>query len=166
VTAIGFRERKMKKRTFFPLHDGEGWPVAQEIESYFLTPVGRDWLFDKADSAAFRAAGADGTGHLESNKGRIDIDLEMWLSPRFGVLLIYSKWGNGQKQMYSSVGDLSRLREWTRTRHNTPMPIGLYIPFEKAWLAVKEFIETDGKLPTSIEWIANSKLPANTFPDP
>jgi hypothetical protein len=32
--------------------------------------------------------------------------------------------------------------------------------------AVKEFIETGGALPTSIEWIANSDLPENTFPDP
>jgi hypothetical protein len=46
------------------------------------------------------------------------------------------------------------------------MPIGLYIPFERAWLAVKEFIETDGQLPTSIEWVRTSELPEHTFPDP
>jgi hypothetical protein len=32
--------------------------------------------------------------------------------------------------------------------------------------AVKEFIETDGALPKSIEWIANRDLPPNTFPEP
>ena len=46
------------------------------------------------------------------------------------------------------------------------MPIGLYIPFENAWKAVKEYIVTDGELPKSIEWIANQDLPADTFPDP
>jgi hypothetical protein len=32
--------------------------------------------------------------------------------------------------------------------------------------AVKEFLETDGELPKSIEWVANADLPRNTFPDP
>jgi hypothetical protein len=50
--------------------------------------------------------------------------------------------------------------------HNTVLPIGLFIPFEKAWTAVKEFVETDGNLPGSIEWIANRDLRPNTFPDP
>jgi hypothetical protein len=68
--------------------------------------------------------------------------------------------------MFSSKGDLSRIRELVRSFHNTPLPVGLFIPFESAWKAVKEFIETDGALPKSIEWIANSDLPPNTFPDP
>jgi len=46
------------------------------------------------------------------------------------------------------------------------MPIGLYVPFEAAWKAVKEFIETGGAFPQSIEWIANNDLPLNSFPDP
>jgi hypothetical protein len=29
----------------------------------------------------------------------------------------------------------------------------------------QEFTETDGELPTSIEWIANRNLPRGTFPD-
>ena len=46
------------------------------------------------------------------------------------------------------------------------MPAGLYIPFDRAWLAVKEFIETEGRLPTSIEWVSNADLPEGTFPEP
>jgi len=61
---------------------------------------------------------------------------------------------------------LTRLREWVRSTHDTPLPAGLFVPFETAWKAVKEFIETDGELPKSIEWIANRDLPPNTFPDP
>jgi hypothetical protein len=44
--------------------------------------------------------------------------------------------------MYSSKRDLRRLREWVRSTHDTLLPIGLFVPFEVAWLAVKEFIET------------------------
>ena len=118
------------------------------------------------DSAGFRAFGVDGTGHLAPNHGRIDIDLEMWANPDLGVLLIWSKWGGGLKLNYTSKGDLSRLRELVRSLHGTPLPIGLFISFQAAWNAVKEFIETDGALPKSIEWIANRDLPPNTFPDP
>jgi hypothetical protein len=43
--------------------------------------------------------------------------------------------------------------------------IGLFVPFESAWRAVKDFIESDGELPTSIEWIASRDLPPGTFPE-
>lgn len=156
----------MRKYTYFASQRRNDWPEPKEIEHYFLAPPGKRWFFERNDSAGFRAFGVDGTEHLLPNKGRIDIDLEMWANPELGVLLIWSKWGGGLKLNYTSKGDLSRLREWVRSFHNTPLPVGLFIPFEMAWKAVKEFIETDGALPTSIEWIANNDLPPNTFPDP
>ena len=118
------------------------------------------------DGAVLTAEGVHGTEHLEANKGRTDVRLEMWGNPDLGVLLIYSKWGGGYKDTFSSKGDLSRLRELVRSKHATPLPVGLFIPFREAWKAVKEFIETDGELPKSIEWVANKDLPPNTFPDP
>jgi hypothetical protein len=137
------------------------------LEPYFLAPPGQRWFFETGnDSGSLRAEGVDGTQHLDPKKGRIDIALQMWGNPDLGVLLIYSKWGGGHKQMYSSKGDLGRLRQWIPSTHDTPLPVGLFIPFGEAWKAVKEFIETDGKLPKSIEWIANRDLPPNTFPDP
>jgi hypothetical protein len=82
------------------------------------------------------------------------------------VLLIYSKRGGGYRIDFTSKSDLTRLQEWVRSTHDTPLPVGLFIPYEQAWKATKEFIETDGALPTSIEWIANRDLPPGTFPDP
>jgi hypothetical protein len=90
----------------------------------------------------------------------------MWGHPTLGVLLIYIRRRGVRKEYYNSKGDLSRLREVVRSSHGSPLPVGLFIPYEKAWSAVKEFMETDGALPTSIEWIANRDLPPNTFPDP
>jgi hypothetical protein len=157
----------MRKSVYFGSFDGRGWPLPEQLQQYFLAPPGHRWTFKGGnDNWGLTAEGVDGSEHLEANKGRIDINLEMWGHPDLGVLLIYSKWGGGVKQMYSSKGDLSRLREWVRSLHDTPLPIGLFIPFERAWKAVKEFIETDGQLPKSIEWIANRDLPPNTFPDP
>jgi Immunity protein Imm1 len=157
----------MRMRTHFGPHHHEGWPDPKELEHYFLAPPGQRWFFERRnDSAALWAEGADGTEHLAEGKGRIDIELMMWANPDLGVLLVYTKWGGGHEQVFSSKGDLRRLREWVRGFHGTPLPVGLFIPFEVAWKAVKEFIETDGALPRSIEWIANRDLPADTFPDP
>lgn len=157
----------MRKSVYFDTYDGSGWPDPRELERYFLAPPGQRWFFETGnDSAGLWAEGVDGTEHLEANKGRIDVDLDMWGHPELGVLLIYSKWGGGLKETYSSKGDLSRLREWVRSTHDTPLPVGLFIPYALAWKAVKEFIETDGQLPKSIEWIANRDLPPDTFPDP
>jgi hypothetical protein len=143
------------------------WPKPEEIEHYFLAPPDEHEFFD-ADAAEgfFQKEGAYDTEHLQPNEGRIDIRLMMWTDPDLGVLLIWSKWGGGHTEVFSSKGDLSRLREFVRTSQGDPMPVGLYIPFEKAWMAVKEFLETDGELPKSVEWVANADLPRNTFPDP
>jgi immunity protein Imm1 of predicted polymorphic toxin system len=100
---------------------------------------------------------------MEPHEGRIDVDLDMWGHPHLGVLLIYSKWGGGLKEMRSSKGDLVRLRERVRSKQGTLLPVGLFVPHGTAWEAVKEFMETDGELPTSIEWIANRDLPRGTF---
>jgi hypothetical protein len=50
--------------------------------------------------------------------------------------------------------------------HADPYSLALFIPFEQAFKAVKQFIETEGELPTSIEWVAARDLPPDTFPDP
>jgi hypothetical protein len=157
----------MEKSSYFASRPSFEWPSLEELEPYFLGPPGHRWFFETGnDSGGFSLIGADGTGHLAANGGRIDIDLDMWGNPDLGVLLIYSKWGGGHKETFSSKGDLSRLREWVRSSHDTPLPVGLFVPFETAWKAVKEFIATNGELPKSIEWVANRDLPPNTFPDP
>ena len=82
-------------------------------------------------------------------------------------MLIYQKSGALDfRDAYTSRGDLNRLGEIVRTLHDDRLPVGLFIPFPKAWLAVKEFMETEGQLPKSIEWVRNTDLPPNTFPDP
>lgn len=157
----------MGKRTYLDADLSRGWPKPEEIEHFFLAPPGERRFFDTYPSGGFfQNEGAYGTEHLQANQGRIEVRLMMWTDPDLGVLLIWSKWGGGHKETFSSKGDLSRLREFIETPHGDPMPVGLFIPFEKGWMAVKEFLETDGELPKSIEWVANADLPRNTFPDP
>ena len=156
----------MRKWIYFDKHDHEGWPAPEVLAPYF-TGGGKEWFHRSGnDTAGLEAEGVDGTDYLAQGKGRIDIDLYLWGVPGLGVLLIHRKYGGGLNETFSSKGDLRRLREWVRSLHNTLLPVGLFIPFESAYEAVKEFIETNGKLPKSIEWVANKDLPAGTFPDP
>src|SRR5262245_52296170 len=157
----------MRKDTYFDKLRGSGWPSPNEMEHYFLSASGRRQAFDtRNDCWGFSAEGVDGTEHLPANKGRIDIHLTIVGNPGHGVLLHHVKAGQGRRDVYYSSGDLNRLREWVETKHGDLMPVGLFIPFERAWTAVKQFIETDGALPQSIVWIAGDDIPPDAFPDP
>lgn len=157
----------MRKWTYFDTHDHEGWPDPRELKRYFFAPAGQEWFHTWGnDTAGLTAEGLHGTEAGTPGKTRTDLNFSIYGIPGLGVLLIHHKYGGGYNEAYTSRGDLSRLREWVRNLHNDPLPVGLFIPFEAAWLTVKEFIETDGQLPKSIEWIANKDLPPGTFPDP
>ena len=157
----------MKRSIYFDTFDQDSWPESHELEPYFLAPKGQQWSYlGGNDNWGLTAKGVDGTDHLEPNKGRINVFLYMIGHPELGVLLVYQKKGGGINEDFSSKGDISRLKEWVRTLQGDQMPVGLFVPFEGAWEAVKEFMDTDGDLPKSIEWVENSTLPEGTFPAP
>jgi len=95
----------------------------------------------------------------------VDVDLTIIGHPDLGILLFYLKTGAGRGAYYSK-GDLTRLREWVKTAHDDRMPVGLFIPFDKAWKAIREFMERDAALPQSIAWLNETNLPKGTFPSP
>jgi hypothetical protein len=157
----------MRKSTYFNSTETRGWPDPQTLKPFFAIE-GDQWFHKtRNDGAVFSAEGLYRTEKEDSLSGkRVDLDLTLYGIPGVGVLLIYHKYGGGYQEEYTSKGDISRLREWVRNLHQTPLPVGLFIPFPKAYDAVKEFIETDGQLPKCIEWVANKDLPPGTFPDP
>jgi hypothetical protein len=160
------RTKIMRKEADFDIWDIEDWPKPEEIEHYFLAPPGKRWIFKTGtDTAGFTAEGVDGTEHLDPHTDRVDITFDLWGNPNFGVMLFWTKMGGGHEQAFTSVGDMKRLRDYVRSSHGTILPVAFFIPFEKAWQAVKEFLETDGALPTSVEWVANRDLPPDTFPE-
>ena len=157
----------MNKETYFDTFRGPGWPTENWLGRYFLTAAGRREFFASGnDSWGLGAEGIDGTDNVPQLKGRVDVDLVIQGHPDLGVLLQYRKTGRQPIKTYFSKGDLSRLQQWVKTAHDDRMPIGLFIPFETAWKAIKEFMERDAALPESIEWIASTDLPAGTFPPP
>ena len=158
----------MKKSSYFAGPPADGWPKPHHLERYFLGPPHQRWRFENTrnDCWGLDVEGVHGTAHLSEGKGRIDIHLTMVGNPDHGVLLQYRKVGGRYRDVYYSRGDLKRLQEWVMTRDGDLMPIGLFVPFERAWAGVKEFIEKDGALPESIEWIVDRDVPDYAFPDP
>jgi hypothetical protein len=103
---------------------------------------------------------------LSDFRRRTRIALGLIGHPQHGVWLEYSKMGQKPFGARSSKGDMSRLFEWVRDSYDDISSVGLFIPLRAAWPAVKEFIETDGMLPKSIEWVRNKDLPDDVFLDP
>ena len=157
----------MNKNVYFHSFRGEFWPSLDQLEPHFLAPDGSRWVRGGNDSWGISVQGLEGTEDRVYGRGRKDINLTLWGMPGLGVLIMYDKIGppDFRATLYSK-GDMRRLRELVESTHSDELPVGLFIPFEKAWLAVKEFMETEGQLPKSIEWVRHEDLPPNTFPSP
>ena len=165
---MAVREMEVKKTIYFDNFPHHGWPAVSELEPFFLAPKGQEWSFEgRNDSWGIDIDGLYGTED-RAEIDRVGVHLYMIGNRDLGVYLIYDKWDGRirQKYKYAAKGDLSRLGQFVESRHETPLSVGLFVPFPVAWKAVKEFMETDGELPTSIEWIASRDLPPETFPDP
>jgi hypothetical protein len=146
----------------------DGWPAPDELKRFFLAPKGQEWSFHgRNDSWGLDVDGMYGTGD-RAEMDRVAAHLYMTGNRDLGVYFVYHKWDGRIRHKYSYVpkGDLSRLGEFVESLHETPLSVGLFVPFPAAWKAVKEFMETDGELPTSIEWIASRDVPPGTFPVP
>jgi hypothetical protein len=153
----------VSKTASFYTFGGEGWPDLVWLEPFFRSEVGRRQAFADRESYGLKLGGVDGTRYGRPSKGRIDIDLTIQGDLNHGILLWYSRSGGGQREGKYSKGDPANWRRWVETPQGDHMSIALFIPFETAWLAVKEFIDREAALPRCIEWIADRDLPDYAF---
>ena len=159
-------EKEVRKRIYFQDLEPDGWPEPGELAPYFLAPAKNPWAPDPHgnDEFGLEISGLDGTDG-QPGIDQVTARLTMVGTPDFGVFLYYRKWDGRTRQPLDcySKGDMSRIKEWLRTLQGDLRPVGLFIPYAHAWPAVKEFMERDGELPTSIEWVDGKDLPPNTF---
>jgi len=142
-------------------------PTEINLDKYFTSPGSPYWLPEsRTDNAGITFEGINGTAHLPLGGGRIDVVLSMWGVKGLGVMLWYWRIGSGGPKHFMSKGDMGRLKEFYRTAHGDLRPLAFFIPFDGALLAVKEFIASEGALPTCIEWVNSDDLPDHTFPEP
>jgi hypothetical protein len=146
---------------------GVVWPEIGWLEPFFHDSAGQvaPLQLDRREGS-FYLEGVDGTGGLSRHSGRVDISLMLWANPERGVMLEHRKFGGGIDIAWFSKGDLRFRLNWVWSKYGTPLSTGFFIPAERAWLAVKQFIQMDGALPDSIEWVDERELPADTFPPP
>lgn len=157
----------MKTIAYFGGQWGGEWPTVEWLEPHFRAPPGGvSPLQAQKGGGRFEIEGVEGTEHLARGAGRVDVELVFFADPKYGLLLDYRKFGGGVDEAFLSKGDLRRRLEWVKTPQGTPLSIGLFVPIEAGWNAVKEFIQTKGARPTAIEWVAERDLAPDTFPMP
>jgi immunity protein Imm1 of predicted polymorphic toxin system len=153
----------MLKQTLFHRFPVHSWPDPGQLRPYFFDPSLRDWAATRGDCRGLMATEVS-PNELPGWNGPSEVHLVLTANQFHGVSLNYQRFGGGHRKGYFSRGDLRRLREWAETRQGDLLPAGLFIPFDDAWRAVKEFIERDGALPECIEWVEGKDLPLGTFP--
>lgn len=157
----------MRRRAYFDKLWGEDWPAIDWLEPFFHGSPGQvaPLQLDQREGS-FYIEGVDGTGDLPRYSGRVDISLMLWANPERGVMLEYRKFGHGIDVTRFSKGDLRLRLNWVWSKYGTPLSAGFFVPIDRAWVAVKQFIQADGALPNAIEWVDERELPADTFPLP
>jgi len=165
----------MKKNISFADMYMSSWPESDALRNYFLTLDGRDSIYAGGnDSCALEISGLYGTENVKPYKDQtpqeratvIEASLIIYFNPQLGILLEYSRTGRGFQDSYFSYSDLGKIGLYVETLHNDLRSVGMYIPYEAAWPAVKEFMEREGELPTCIKWVAGADLPPDTFVEP
>lgn len=150
----------MIKDIHFDEFNGSNWPSPAELASFFLAPAGKEWSYKGGnDSWLISVDGLRGTSKLPPRE-RINARMFMTGHPNHGVSLQLNTWDGtrGSGRSYLSKGDVTKIRDIVYSQHGTPLLLGTFLPFPTGWLAVKEFMETEGNLPRSIEWL--DELPA------
>jgi len=101
------------------------------------------------DSWALRAEGLCGTAVLP-RPDAVTVDLRMTGSPTIAVTLDFARWHGRLRRLdrYCSEGDLRRLGRFMYSLTGRPVFARTVHSFREAFEAVKEFIESDGELPT------------------
>jgi hypothetical protein len=159
----------VKKEAAFGDHWGNGWPDINAVEQGLSDPEKLAKLFAKGrDGGCFSIEWIyDKEGSIP-RFGLVGAILYMHLHPDHGIKLQYSVWDRRteKRETYHSKGDLARLKQFVWSFHRTPLSIGLFVPFEIGRKAVKEFLQTDGELPQSVDWISDDDLPSEVFPLP
>src|SRR5688572_25361436 len=124
----------MRRGTNFLDHPSEGWPDPGWLRPYFLTPEGRQQAFGDQEEWWFDIDGLEGTENLPSGKGRIDLDFILESHPHHGIMLSWRIWGGGRKECKVSLGHPLRMDRWLRNGQGDRRPVGLFVPYEAAWL--------------------------------
>lgn len=96
-----------------------------------------------------------GGGTLDCSMNGAKTSLMLFPDSRYGVYLRYY---DEQENPWLSLGDEAKLLEVAECNDEWYVSVGLFVPKEKAWSAVKEFGLT-GTMSPEVKWLPASKIP-------
>jgi hypothetical protein len=165
----GSTEPTMKH--FVNLHDlwGSRWPAVTEVRRYFIEPREKAWLDARASGdGSLKVVGLFGTDDERPEIEKVKATLYFKADNLHGVMLGHNFWDGRtrKKEEFVSRGDLTRRVEFLTSPEGDKVSLGLFVPFEMAWLAVEDFMNGQGERSKRIDWIDSRDLPADTFPEP
>jgi hypothetical protein len=96
-----------------------------------------------------------GGGTLDCSTDGSKTSLMLFPDSRYGV---YLRFYDEQENPWLSLEDKAKLLEVTECNDEWYASVGLFLPKEKAWLAVKEFCLT-GRRSLAVQWIPASEIP-------
>jgi hypothetical protein len=154
----------MQTRINFGHYWGNQLPPLQALKDAFFSNDANAWFKNGGnDSASITFQDIDNSGHSTLEDGRVDSSLQLVGHSKFGVFLFYdrTRW-----RRMASKGNMEDLKVFVRTLHDDLRPLAFFVPFDKAWLAVHDFISSGGQPSSAIEWIDMRELSGEIFPDP
>lgn len=139
-----------------------GYPTVRIFDG-----TGRNLRIRGGNGGLLSIDGILGTEAMAEARNRANATLYITGDRTYGVTLFHRLWDGRIQDVVTnhSRGDLARRLEFTKTGDGDELSIGLFIPFEKAWLAVEDFMNGDGALSQRIAWVNGRDLPADTFPE-
>jgi hypothetical protein len=140
------------------------WPSPSELKHYFVGPNRKLWSPDGESNERCIQIYPEGK---DLPDGKFWLRKHYWFHlvghDDYGVFLHWQRTGYGPQENFFAKGDLNKLKLQVRTHHGDALPLGLFIPFDQAWLAVEDFMKGNGARSSRIEWLRPQDLPENTF---
>ena len=126
-------------------------PLGQTVENPILQTL-HDLIVNPP--AIYWNQGSGG-GNLYCSTDGSKTSLMLFPDSKYGV---YLRFYDEQENPWLSLGDETKLLEVAQCNDEWYVSVGLFLPKEKAWLAVKEFCLTGGMSP-EVQWMPAAKIP-------
>ncbi len=155
----------MRRFIFINGFEGPDWPPIATLEREFMDPTRREWAYWDGSGAAggyMKISGIEGTEAQPDGRTRSGATISIRAHRQFGATLSHHWWDakSATATTHLSLGDRSLLSQMTTLDDRQPYPIGLFIPFELAWLAFRDFIQEPTRVTSAVPWINGVDLTA------
>jgi len=160
---LNSQDQDRKSRRFkLGVNRGHDWPISSVLDGYFCNYDWNKWTEHGSDEGLFEVS-------IEKRQKKRKISLVFVAPPnQRGLYVRLSVVQTGElRSDYYCFWDKALLgNNFEEVHNNYPLSNALVIPHALALQTVREFIASDGGIPTCLEWTKFDQLPAEAFPVP